>query len=88
MVSVAKTAGLHVISGLMRRALLMGALLLGLADCASGAIVMAPDGQPATYVRCNGQRMERCYRKADKLCPFGYYMTAPPAYGALMIRCH
>jgi hypothetical protein len=73
----------------MKRRLLLGVLVaMGFAGCATGAIVIAADGYPATYIRCNGQRMDRCYVKADRLCPFGYYMVAPPGYGALMIRCH
>ena len=72
----------------MKRRLLLCMLALGLAGgCATGVIAMAPDGYPATYVRCNGQRMDRCYVKADRLCPFGYYLVEPPGYGALMIRC-
>ena len=72
----------------MKRGLLLVALAFGLAGCATGVIYTAPDGYPATYVRCNGQRMDRCYVKAERLCPYGYYMVAPPAYGALMIRCN
>ena len=72
----------------MKRGFLLGALAIGLAGCATGVIAMAPDGYPATYVRCHGERMDRCYVKAERLCPYGYYMVAPPGYGALMIRCN
>jgi hypothetical protein len=72
----------------MKRALLLGLLAIAVGGCATGVIAMAPDGYPATYVRCNAQRMDRCYVKAERLCPYGYYMVAPPGYGALMIRCN
>ncbi len=72
----------------MKRGWLLVALALGIAGCASALVVTAPDGYPATYVRCNGERMDRCYVKAERLCPYGYYMVAPPGYGALMFRCN
>ena len=72
----------------MKRSLFLSALLLGLSGCATGTMVAGPDGNPALYVRCHGHRMDRCYVKADRLCPWGYTMAAPPTYGALMIRCN
>jgi len=32
--------------------------------------------------------MDRCYVKAERLCPYGYHMVEQPAYGALLIRCN
>jgi hypothetical protein len=63
-------------------------MLLGLSACATGMMVEGPDGLPATYVRCHGHRMDKCYVKADRLCPWGYQIVMPPGYGSLMIRCN
>ena len=63
-------------------------MLLGLAGCATGQMVVGPDGYPAIYVRCHGYRMDRCYVKAERLCPYGYQMAGPPGYGTLLIRCN
>jgi hypothetical protein len=71
----------------MKRGLFLLTLLVSLAGCASGQVVGAPDGYPAIYVRCHGDRMDRCYLKAERLCPYGYYMAGPPGYGTLLIRC-
>ena len=48
----------------------------------------APDGYPAIYVRCHGHRMDRCYVKAQRLCPYGYQLVDQPGYGSLLIRCN
>jgi hypothetical protein len=58
-----------------------------LAGCATGSMVTAPDGYPAIYVRCHAYRMDRCYVKAQRLCPYGYGLVDQPGYGSLLIRC-
>ena len=50
-------------------------------------MVTAPDGYPAIYVRCHAYRMDRCYVKAQRLCPYGYGLVDQPGYGSLLIRC-
>jgi hypothetical protein len=70
----------------MKRGLLLGVLAIGLAGCAQ--IVVAPDGYPATYLRCNPYRPERCYIKAERLCPYGYHLVAPARYEGILIRCN
>jgi hypothetical protein len=72
----------------VKRGLLLLALVFGLAGCATGTMVAGPDGYPAIYVRCHAHRMDKCYIKADRLCPWGYQLAAPPGYGSLMIRCN
>jgi len=73
----------------VKRGFFLLAALLGLSGCASGLVVAGPDGYPAIYVRCHGYRMEGCYMKAERLCPYaGYQLVAPPGYGTLMIRCN
>jgi len=62
-------------------------LAIGAAGCATGQTVIASDGYPAIYVRCHGHRQDRCYVKAQRLCPWGYYLVEPPGYGTLLIRC-
>jgi hypothetical protein len=71
----------------MKRGLLLGVLAIMLAGCA-GQIVPAPDGYPATYIRCNPYRPERCYLKAERLCPYGYYLVTPPRPEGILIRCN
>ena len=63
-------------------------MLAGLAGCATGHHVMAPDGYPAIYVRCPSGRMDKCQLKAQRTCPYGYQMLEPPAYGRMLIRCN
>lgn len=72
----------------MKRVFSVLAVMVGLAGCATGNMVTAPDGYPAIYVRCHGHRMDRCYVKAQRLCPYGYNLVEEPAYGALLIRCN
>jgi hypothetical protein len=72
----------------VKRGFFLLASILLLAGCATGNMVTAPDGYPAIYVRCHGHRMDRCYLKAQRLCPYGYTMAEEPAYGALLIRCN
>jgi hypothetical protein len=74
----------------VKRACLTATLLLApaLAACASGRYVMAPDGQPAIYIRCPSGRQDKCALKAERTCPYGYTMLEPPAYGRMMIRCN
>ena len=67
---------------------LAGCATVGLAGCATGTMVTAPDGYPAIYVRCHGHRMDRCYVKAERLCPYGYQLVDQPGYGSLVIRCN
>jgi hypothetical protein len=71
----------------VKRRLLLLMLAFGLAGCATGEMVTAADGYPAIYVRCHGHRQDRCYVKAQRLCPGGYQLVAPPGYGSLLIRC-
>ena len=71
----------------MKRLLLLGALAIGVAGCA-GQLIVAPDGYPATYIRCNPSRPERCYLKAERICPYRYYLVEPPRPEGILIRCY
>ena len=68
----------------MKRVLLLLALGLG----CSSQVIVAPDGYPATYIKCNPNRPERCYQKAERLCPYGYHLVTPARYEGIMIRCN
>ena len=46
------------------------AVVVVVTGCAHGHVVMAPDGQPATYVTCRHQ--SKCFAKAQRICPWGY----------------
>jgi hypothetical protein len=71
----------------VKRGFLLLCLLFGVAGCATGELVAGPDGYPAIYVRCHPFRMDRCYTKAMRLCPYGYQLADQPGNGALLIRC-
>ena len=71
----------------MKRTLLSLAFLACLAGCGA-QLVAGPDGYPAYYIRCHGDRQERCYLKAERTCPYGFHMLQPPGYGSLLIRCN
>ena len=60
------------------------AFVVILIGCAHGHVVVAPDGQPATYVTCHHQ--SKCFAKAQRLCPWGYQVL-DAGYGSLMFRC-
>jgi hypothetical protein len=64
------------------------ALLAGLSGCATADYVAGPDGYPAIYVRCSPSRIEKCHMKAERICPYGYQLVAPPGYGQLLVRCN
>ena len=60
------------------------ALAVGLAGCASGRVVIAPDGQPAVYVRCRNPW--NCQARAQRACDAGYQVVSGgPNYW--LIRC-
>jgi hypothetical protein len=63
------------------------ALMIAAVGCAAASTVIAPDGYPAIYISCAAHRQDRCYIKAERICPYGYQLVAPPYYGGLMIRC-
>ena len=60
------------------------ALVAGLAGCGTARIVMAPDGQPAYYVRCRNPY--NCEARAQRICYQGYQVVSGgPHYW--LIRC-
>jgi hypothetical protein len=68
----------------MRRFWPAVALAVGLAGCASGRVVIAPDGQPAVYLRCHNPW--NCQAKAERACYAGYQVVSGgPRYW--LIRC-
>jgi hypothetical protein len=46
------------------------ALAVGLGGCATGRIMLAPDGQPAVYVACRDPY--HCQVKSQRLCYSGF----------------
>ena len=60
------------------------AVVVVLAGCTHGHILIAPDGQPATHVTCHHQ--SKCFAKAQRLCPWGYQVL-DEGYGSLLFRC-
>jgi hypothetical protein len=72
----------------VKRVLLLMALTISLTGCATGHVVTARDGYPAIFIECNGRRMDKCYRRAERMCPMGYHMLEQPYYGQLLIRCN
>jgi hypothetical protein len=72
----------------LKRGLLLCALAIGLTRCGAHAqMVTGPDGYPALYIRCHGDRMDRCHRKAEQVCPYGYGLVSQ-TYGNLIVRCN
>jgi len=53
------------------RAVRMLALLVGLGGCATGHVVIGPDGQPAIHVACH-HHQDRCAEKAERICAGRY----------------
>jgi hypothetical protein len=59
-------------------------LAVGLGGCATGRVVMAPDGQPAVYVKC--REPYQCQVRAQQLCAAGFQVVSGgPHYW--LIRC-
>lgn len=69
----------------MKRGLLLIVFAFGMASCVTGHVVMAPDGQPATFVTCHNYQ-QKCYVKAQRICPWGFEVLDAP-YGSLLFRC-
>ena len=60
------------------------ALAIGLGGCATGRIVIAPDGQPAVFVQCRDPY--HCQVKSERLCYAGFQVVSGgPNYW--LIRC-
>lgn len=55
-------------------ALRFAGLMIGLAGCATGHMVVGPDGQPAVEVRCHHHDQWRCANKVDRICN-GHYQV-------------
>lgn len=49
------------------------ALTMGLGGCATGRVVLAPDGQPAVYVVCRDPY--HCQVKSQRLCGPGFHVV-------------
>jgi hypothetical protein len=73
----------RVVRGLLRFSAVV-ALAVGLGGCATGRVVVAPDGQPAVYVACRDQY--QCQVKSQRLCGAGFQVVSGgPNYW--LIRC-
>jgi|KBSMisStaDraftv2_1062788.scaffolds.fasta_scaffold305482_3 hypothetical protein len=63
----------------------MLALLLGLAGCATGHVILAADGQPAIEVRCRREQW-RCANKAERICRGGYFVLDNGVHPETVVR--
>jgi len=70
------------------------AVVLLLGGCAYANQTFDAQGRPATHISCGPESPSHCYRKANEVCPAGYYTLAEDMKGGwlatkatMTIRC-